>query len=201
MKIARYFLFLALAALSASAAFATPVDPIFHLQGGKLSTPVTDGTFSFAADNTTGTTTRDFAFDFINQSGYTAKQLVLSFIISPLDLIISVEPHPTASDPFFTTAQVIPPKVPGGKYTIVFFGLDATHPGILSQTCVVGPDGIKDADDCTGGGADFVIAISGVPPGGFIAGTGSIAPEPAAATYFALGLVGIAFALRKTRAI
>jgi hypothetical protein len=199
VKILRYFLLLALIAFTASAAMADGVDPIFTFKGGRLSTPVIDGTFSFTANNTTGTTTKDFALDYVNQSGFTATTLTLSFIVSPLNLLISVD---NTGDPFFTTAQLIPPAELGGLYQIIFFGLDQTHHGILSQTCTPGLDGITDSDDCSGGGADFVLGINGVPPGGFISGTGELGvPETSTGLSLVLGMAGIAFAFRKMRLI
>jgi hypothetical protein len=195
LKMTRYFLLLALVAFTASAAVADGVDPVFKLTGGKLSTPVTDGTFTFTANNTTGTTTKDFSFDYVNQSGTDATSLLLSFLVSPLNLVISVD---NTGDPFFTTAALIPPSELGGLYKIYFSGMDETHHGILSQHCVAGPDGIVDADDCTGGGADFVIGINGVPPGAFISGTGQL-PEPSTGLSLVLGMAGIAFAFRKMR--
>jgi hypothetical protein len=171
------------------------VDPVFKITKGPLSTPVTNGTFTFTADNSTGTTTQDFPLDFVNQSGFTAISLTLSFIVSPLDLVISVD---NTGDPFFTTATLIPPSKLGGLYTIFFSGTDETHPGILSQDCS-GGDG--DTDDCVGGGADFIIDITGVPPGGFISGTGSLMPEPSTGLSLVLGMAGIALAFRKMRLV
>ena len=195
MKFTRFFLLLALVAFTASAAVADGlVDPIYKLSGGRLSTPVTDGTFTFTASNT-GSTTKDFSFDYVNQSGWTATSLDLSFLISPLNMAISVD---NTGDPFFTTALLIPPAELGGLFKIIFTGTDETHPGIKSQTCIPGPDGVTDSDDCTGAGADFILSINGVPPGGFIAGTGQL-PEPSTGVSLVLGIAGIAFAFRKMR--
>jgi hypothetical protein len=191
LKITRWFLLLALVAFTASAALADGVDPVFKLKGGTLSTPVTNGTFTFTADNLLGTTTKDFSFDFINQSGFTATSLALTFLVFPSNLVISVD---NSTDPFFTSFNITHTTATG-PYVIDFFGTNETHPGILSQVCT-GPD--FDADDCTGGGADFVLSITGVPPGGFISGTGSL-PEPSTGLSLLIGMAGIAVAFRKLR--
>jgi hypothetical protein len=192
LKITRWFLLLALVAITASAALADGVDPVFTLKGGTLSTPVTDGTFTFTANNLFGTTTQDFSFDFINQTGSTATSLALTFLVFPSNLVISVD---NSTDPFFTGFTLTPPTATGGPFVIDFFGTDETHPGILSQVCV-GPD--FDSDDCTGGGADFILGIDGVPPGGFISGTGSL-PEPSTGFSLLIGMAAIAVACRKLR--
>jgi hypothetical protein len=196
VKITRWFLLLAMIAFTASTAMADGVDPVFKLTKGGGSTPVTDGTFSFTANNLFGTGPMDFSFDFVNQTGHTALGLELNFLVFPSDLIISVD---NSGDPFFTSFVISHPN-PTGPYTIDFFGLDETHPGILSQTCNPGPDGIVDSDDCSGGGADFILSINGVPPGAFISGTGSL-PEPSTGLSLVLGMAGIAVAFRKMRLI
>jgi len=190
----RWFVLLALVACTASITMADGVDPVFKVTKGPLSTPVTNGTFTFTANNLGGTTTLDFALDFINQSGFTATGMELTFLVFPADLIISVD---NSEDPFFTSFSLA--HNPGGPYILDFFGLDDTHPGILSQVCNgEGSDG--DSDDCFGGGADFVININGVPPGGFISGTGSL-PEPSSGLSLVLGMAGIALAFRKMRLV
>jgi len=194
MRMTRWILTAALVIFTASAAMADGIDPVFTLKGGKLSTPVTNGTFTFTANNLTGTTTMDFALDFVNQSGFTATGMELNFLVFPADLIISVD---NSQDPFFTSFSLA--HNPGGPYTLDFYGLDDTHPGILSQFCNgEGSDG--DSDDCFGGGADFIIGINGVPPGGFISGTGSL-PEPSTGLSLILGMAGIALAFRKFRLV
>jgi hypothetical protein len=193
LKMTRWILLLVLVAFTSSSALADGVDPVFKLLGGTHSTPILhDGTFTFTASNTTATT-QTFLFDFVNWSGSTATSLTLSFLISPLNLLISVD----AANPFFTQANVVPPSELGGLYVINFFGTDETHPGILSQVCT-GPD--FDADDCTGGGADFTLSIAGVPPGGFISGTGRL-PEPSTGFSLLIGMAGIALAFSRLRRV
>jgi hypothetical protein len=194
LKVTRWFLLLALVGFTASTAMADGIDPVFKIRKGPLSTPVTNGHFSFTADNTQGTTNVDFALDFVNQSGFTAQSLTLTFIVSK-GLTISVD---NTGDPFFLHANLITPSETGGVFTINFFGTDETHPGIFSQDCS-GGDG--DTDDCVGGGADFIIDILTVPPGGFISGTGSLLPEPSTGLSLALGMAGMALALRKMRVV
>jgi hypothetical protein len=173
------------------------VDPVFKITKGPLSTPVINGTFPFAANNLFGTTTVDFALDFVNQSGFTATNLNLNFLVFPADLIISVD---NSENPFFTSFSISHNL--GGLYTLEFFGIDDTHPGILSQVCNgEGSDG--DSDDCFGDGADFIIGINGVPPGALISGTGSLTvPEPSTGLSLILGMAGIALlAFRKLRLV
>jgi hypothetical protein len=184
MRITRWILLAALVVFTASAAVADGVDPVFRLTKSPLSTPVTNGTFPFNAVNT-GNTTVDFTLDYINQSGFTAKSLTLTFTASPGLTFSAIND----GDPFFNT--VSQPTFSDGLWTIIFSGIDEGHPGILSQDC---------SDGCFGAGADFVLGIDGVPPGGEISGDGTLGrtvPEPSTGVSLLLGMAGVALALRK----
>ena len=102
------------------------------------------------------------SLDFINFTGATVTQLILN---APGGFTFSCDP---AGDPYFNNCS--PQTATPGPTQISFFGVDATHPGILSASSVTcgdeddadGPDDDSDDTNCTasnGSASDFDITI------------------------------------------
>ena len=143
-------------------------DPVFKLSGGGGSIVLTSDTFSFTVDPANEVTCgADVCvnLDFINFTGATITELDLN---APGGFNFSCDP---TGDPYFNNCT--PQTSTPGPTTISFFGVDATHPGILSAgsvTCLPDePDPVPDSDDvCTadnGSASDFNILIDLGAPG------------------------------------
>ena len=146
-------------------------DPVFKLSGGGGSDVLTSDTFSFTvnpANEVTCGADVCVTLDFINFTGATVTQLNLN---APAGFTFSCDP---TLDPYFNNCS--PQTATPGPTLIKFFGVDATHPGILSAGSVVcgndddadGPDGDADDTDCTannGSASDFDIIIDLGPKG------------------------------------
>jgi hypothetical protein len=121
----------------------SPTDPAFvvnyefgvteQVEGGCQSFGAPDGECIFV--------------DFINNSGvaWNSIQFQLSSVVGGLEF--SVDPHPSALDPYFTQSSF-------DDGILRFFGTDETHPGIQPAT-------FCNTDGCTGpffpGGGDFPV--------------------------------------------
>jgi hypothetical protein len=140
-------------------------DPVFKLSGGGGSTPLTSDSFSFTVDPANEFTCGSdvcVSLDFINDTGATVKELDLN---APAGFTFSCNP---TGDPYFNNCS--PQSPTAGPTTLSFFGLDESHPGILSAGSVScgagddanGPDGDSDDTNCTannGSASDFLITI------------------------------------------
>jgi hypothetical protein len=142
-------------------------DPVFKLAGGGHSKVLNTFTFSFTVDPAKELSCNDgdvcVSLDFINFTHTTIGQLNLN---APGPFTYSCDP---TGDPYFNNCT---PQSPAqtGPTTLSFFGLDATHPGILSAGSVTcgdeddaeGPDDDSDDTNCTannGSASDFLINI------------------------------------------
>jgi hypothetical protein len=147
-------------------------DPVFKLAGGGGSEVLTSDTFSFTVNPSNEFSCNDgdvcVSFDFINFTHATVGQLNLN---APAGFTFSCDP---TGDPYFNNCS--PQTATPGPTTLSFFGLDATHPGILSAGSVTcadeddaeGPDGDSDDTSCTannGSASDFLINIDLGAPG------------------------------------
>lgn len=165
VKITRLLVLVAMIAVTCSVAMADGTDPVFKLSGGGASEVLTSDTFSFTvnpANEFTCGADVCVSLDFINFTGATVTQLNLN---APSGFTFSCNP---AGDPYFNNCS--PQTATPGPTTISFFGLDATHPGILSAGSVTcgngddadGPDNDSDDTNCTasnGSASDFDIII------------------------------------------
>ena len=181
-------------------------DPVFKLSGGGGSLVLTSDTFSFtvnpAQEFTCGADVC-VSLDFINFTGATVMQLNLN---APAGFTFSCNP---AGDPYFNNCS--PQTATPGPTTISFFGLDATHPGILSAASVTcgndddadGPDNDSDDTNCTannGSASDFDITIDLGSPGAitqsFTVG-GVLIPAPEPGTLVLVLAAGLCFVALK----
>ena len=140
-------------------------DPVFKLSGGGSSNVLTSDTFTFTVDPAQEFTCGAdvcVSLDFINFTGASVTQLNLN---APAGFTFSCDP---STDPYFNNCS--PQTATPGPTTISFFGIDATHPGILSAGSVTcgdeddadGPDDDSDDTNCTadnGSASDFDITI------------------------------------------
>jgi hypothetical protein len=140
-------------------------DPVFKLSGGGSSEVLTSDTFTFTVDPAQEFTCGAdvcVSLDFINFTGASVTQLNLN---APAGFTFSCDP---STDPYFNNCS--PQTATPGPTTISFFGIDATHPGILSAGSVTcgdeddanGPDDDSDDNSCTadnGSASDFDITI------------------------------------------
>ncbi|HTA59757.1 MAG TPA: hypothetical protein VK805_16465 [Candidatus Baltobacteraceae bacterium] len=161
----RLLVLVALVALTCSVAMADGTDPVFKLSGGGSSNVLTSDTFTFTVDpGQEFTCGADVcvSLDFINFTGAPVTQLNLN---APAGFTFSCDP---STDPYFNNCS--PQTATPGPTTISFFGIDATHPGILSAGSVTcgdeddadGPDDDSDDTNCTadnGSASDFDITI------------------------------------------
>jgi hypothetical protein len=167
VKSLRCCLILILLGLSSTAALANGIDPKFVPIGGTGSvilhspndpaftfayvggvTPTTDCGNVSSAFFDLGQTCIDPTFtntEFINDSGQAWTSITLEFTsISPSTLAFSPTDNANSVDPYFnnSTSGILD----NGHPFVTFFGIDATHPGILPTTnnCPDGPS------TCTG---------------------------------------------------
>lgn len=194
-------------ALTCSVAMADGTDPVFKLSGGGGSEVLTTFTFSFTVDPTKEFSCNDgdvcVSLDFINFTHTTIGELDLN---APAGFTFSCDP---TGDPYFNNCT--PQSPTPGPTTLSFFGLDATHPGILSAGSVTcadeddaeGPDGDSDDTSCTadnGSASDFLINIDLGAPGAvtqsFTVG-GTLIPSPEPGTLVLVLAAGLGFVALK----
>jgi len=189
VKFSKLFLLLALVVLAVSAAKADTVDPtVIIRQVDPPPVPITDpnGTIplSFSA------TQNVFAFQ--NDTGTLLYSLSLTLFGFPqgLDFNFGTNPGDGIFSSFAKTVNQ------DGSQSLLFFGIDDSHTGLLPSTgCNLESDG--DADDFCG--PVYTIEIDGIPANDFVFGTATVStPEPATLLLLSTGLVGLA-AFRRRR--
>jgi hypothetical protein len=133
-------------------------DPVFKLSGGGGSEVLNTFTFSFTVDPAQEFSCNDgdvcVSLDFINFTHTTIGQLNLN---APAGFTFSCDP---TGDPYFNNCT--PQSATPGPTTLSFFGLDDSHPGILSAASVECGDDEEDSNECTannGSASDFLIGI------------------------------------------
>ncbi len=189
VKFSKLFLLLALVVLAVSVAKADTIDPtVIIRQVDPVPVPITDpnGTIplSFSA------TANVFAFQ--NDTGTLLYSLSLTLFGFPqgLDFNFGTNPGDGIFSSFSKTINQ------DGSQTLLFFGIDDLHTGLLPSTgCNLDSDG--DADDFCG--PVYTIELDGIPANDFVFGTATVStPEPATLLLLSTGLVGLA-AFRKRR--
>jgi hypothetical protein len=166
VKITRLLVLVAFFGIFSTVALADSTnDPVFKLGGGGGSEVLTTDTFTFTVNPMNEVSCNDghecVSFDFINFTHATVG--ALNFV-APATFSYSCDP---SGDPYFNNCTPQSPSTIGtGTTTISFFGLDDTHPGILSANSISGScdnDNDNDADDnCiadNGSASDFLITI------------------------------------------
>jgi hypothetical protein len=154
----RLLVLVALIALTCSAAMADGTDPVFKLSGGGGSEVLTAFTFNFTVNPSNEFSCNEgdvcVSLDFINFTKTTIGRLNLN---APAGFTFSCDP---TGDPYFNNCT--PQSATPGPTTLSFFGLDASHPGILSAGSVKCGDDEEDSNGCTannGSASDFLINI------------------------------------------
>lgn len=178
-------------------------DPVFKLSGGGNSEVLTTFTFSFTVNPAQEFSCNDgdvcVSLDFINFTHTTIGQLNFN---APAGFTFSCDP---TGDPYFNNCS--PQSATPGPTTLSFFGLDESHPGILSANSISGScdnDNDDDADDnCTadnGSASDFNVQIDLGKPGAitsrFTVG-GVLVPAPEPGTLVLLLAAGLGFVALK----
>jgi hypothetical protein len=176
-------------------------DPVFKLSGGGGSEVLTTFTFSFTVNPAKEFSCDDgdvcVSLDFINFTHTTIGQLNLN---APAGFTFSCDP---AGDPYFNNCS--PQTATPGPTTISFFGLDGTHPGLLSANSVTCEDEEEDdvADECTadnGSASDFLININLGAPGAVTSPftvVGVLVPAPEPGTLVLVLAAGLGFVALK----
>jgi len=189
VKFSKLFLLLALVVLAVSVAKADTIDPtVIIRQVDPPPVAITDpnGTIplSFSANQN--------IFAFQNDTGTLLYSLSLMLFGFPqgLDFNFGTNPGDGIFSSFSKTLNQ------DGSQTLLFFGIDGSHTGLLPSTgCNLESDG--DADDFCG--PVYTIEIDGIPANEFVFGTATVStPEPATLLLLSTGLVGLA-AFRKRR--
>jgi PEP-CTERM motif-containing protein len=189
VKFSKLFVLLALVVLAVSVAKADTIDPtVIIRQVDPVPVPITDpnGTIplSFSA------TANVFAFQ--NDTGTLLYSLSLTLFGFPqgLDFNFGTNPGDGIFSSFAKTVNQ------DGSQSLLFFGIDDSHTGLLPSTgCNLESDG--DADDFCG--PVYTIEIDGIPANDFVFGTATVStPEPATLLLLSTGLVGLA-AFRRRR--
>jgi hypothetical protein len=189
VKFSKLFLLLALVVLAASVAKADGIDPtVIIRQVDPPPVQITDpnGTIplSFSASAN--------VFGFQNDTGTLLYSLSLTLFGFPQGLDFNFGDNP--GDGIFSSFSKTLNQ--NGSQTLLFFGIDDSHTGLLPSTgCNLDSDG--DADDFCG--PVYTIEIDGIPVNDFVFGTATVStPEPATLLLLSTGLVGLA-AFRKRR--
>ena len=189
MKFSKLFLLLALAVLAVSVAKADTIDPtviIRQVDPPPVAIPDPNGTIplAFSANQN--------IFAFQNDTGTLLYSLSLTLFGFPQGLDFNFGDNP--GDGIFSSFSKTLNQ--DGSQTLLFFGIDDSHTGLLPSTgCNLESDG--DADDFCG--PVYTIEIDGIPANDFVFGTATVStPEPATLLLLSTGLVGLA-AFRKRR--
>jgi len=189
VKFSKLFVLLALVVLAVSAAKADTIDPtVIIRQVDPVPVPITDpnGTIplSFSANAN--------VFAFQNDTGTLLYSLSLTLFGFPQGLDFNFGTNP--GDGIFSSFSKNVNQ--DGSQTLLFFGIDDSHTGLLPSTgCNLESDG--DADDFCG--PVYTIEIDGIPANDFVFGTATVStPEPATLFLLSTGLVGLA-AFRRRR--
>jgi len=190
LKFTKFFALLVLVGLTATAAMADGIDPtvVIRQVDPPPPTSVTNpfGTFGVFA------TQQAPIQAFQNNTGITLISLSLTLFgipaldFSPGDQVPDPELELPNEFPFLFGTKTVNAD---GSTTLNFFGLDATHLGLLPSAC--NEDSDMDADDCTG--PIYGIEFDGIPAGAFVVGAATVsAPEPASFLLLSAGLLGLA---------
>jgi len=189
VKFSKLFLLLALVVLAVSVAKADTIDPtVIIRQVDPPPVAITDpnGTIplAFSANQN--------IFAFQNDTGTLLYSLSLMLFGFPQGLDFNFGDNP--GDGIFSSFSKTVNQ--DGSQTLLFFGIDEFHTGLLPSTgCSLESDG--DADDFCG--PVYTIELDGIPPNDFVFGTATVStPEPATLLLLSTGLVGLA-AFRKRR--
>jgi len=189
VKFSKLFVLLALVVLAVSAAKADTIDPtVIIRQVDPVPVPITypNGTIplSFSANAN--------VFAFQNDTGTLLYSLSLTLFGFPQGLDFNFGTNP--GDGIFSSFSKNVNQ--DGSQTLLFFGIDDSHTGLLPSTgCNLESDG--DADDFCG--PVYTIEIDGIPANDFVFGTATVStPEPATLLLLSTGLVGLA-AFRRRR--
>jgi len=189
VKFSKLFLLLALAVLAVSVAKADTIDPTVIIR--QVDPPpvlITDpnGTIplAFSANQN--------IFAFQNDTGTLLYSLSLTLFGFPQGLDFNFGDNP--GDGIFSSFSKTVNQ--DGSQTLLFFGIDELHTGLLPSTsCNFDNDG--DADDFCG--PVYTIELDGIPANDFVFGTATVStPEPATLLLLSTGLVGLA-AFRRRR--
>ena len=188
MKVFKLFALLVLVLVTASVVKADTIDPtVIIRQVDPTPIPVTDPNQTFTFTATAGVSDATFQ----NDTGVLLQQLSLALTGTdafgdPLSFSFGSNPGDGIFSSFMST-------VDGNTTTLLFFGVDATHTGLVPGSC--------DGEFCTPGGI-YDIQFTGIPVGGIVNGTATVSPtavpEPTMLVLFSAGLAGIA-AFRKRR--